>query len=171
MWCYCKPNKILRSGPTSVQVKNIADGTIRTIRKSSVSLVNFSENQLALQLMRDNFPKSLLWGHNMYHRKQAPPTYLYHSSQRQTKNKVKSVTFSEISQTLCLNQLISIEEQFLVMYYDFSLFPKFLKRNNIIHPVSTPTKFENNCFVYSNSMQSLFSCPCTTSKELNILFK
>ena len=62
--------QVLRSGPTSVQVKNIADGTVKTIRKSSISLVTFNENQHADQLMRDNFPKSLLWAHNQYHRKQ-----------------------------------------------------------------------------------------------------
>ena len=84
--------QVLRSGPTSIQVKNIADGTVRTVKKSTVKLVNFSENQEALRLMRENFPKSLLWGFNAFHRKQTTPKYLYHSSQRQTEKKVKKVT-------------------------------------------------------------------------------
>ena len=152
-------------------MKNVADGTIRTIRKSSVSLVNFSENQLALQLMKDNFPRLLLWGHNINHRKQTMPRYVYHSSHRQTERQVKHVTFSDTSQTLCLGELMNIEEQFLSMYFDFSLFPKFLKMNNIIHPISSPTQFETNCFIHYNSMQALFACPCMTVKKLNILFK
>ena len=117
--------QVLRSGPTSVQVKNISDGTVRTIKKSSVSLVTFSENQRAVQLMKDNFPRSLLWGHNQYHRKQAMSKYVYHSRHRPTDKKVKHVTFCENSHILYKSELIDIEEQFLSLYYDFSVFPAF----------------------------------------------
>ena len=79
--------QVLRSGPTSVQVKNISDGTVRTIKKSSVSLVTFSENQRA--------------------------KYVYHSSHRPTDKQVKHVTFCENSQILYKSELIDIEEQFL----------------------------------------------------------
>ena len=85
--------------------------------------------------------------------------------------KVKQVTFSDTSQTLCLGELMNIEEQFLSMYYDFSGFPKFLKMNNVIHPLSSPTKLDSDCFIHYSSMQALFACPCTTVKEISILFK
>ena len=150
-------------------MKNIADGTIRTIRKSAVKLVNFKENQQALRLMKENFPKSLLWGYNAFHRKQTILKYLYHSSQRQNEKKVKRVTFSDKSEILCLGQLFTLEEQFLSKYLDFSLFPCFLKSHSVIHPVLVETKFENSRFVYSNSMQALFCCPCTASKELDLI--
>ena len=139
--------QVLRSGPTSIQVKNIADGTVRTIKKSAVKLVNFSENQEALRLMRENFPKSLLWGFNTFNRKQTTPKYLYHSSQRQTEKEVKKVTFSDKSEVLCLEQLCKLEEEFLSKYLDFSLFPSFLKSHSVIHPTLVQTKFENSRFI------------------------
>ena len=99
------------------------------------------------------------------------PTYVYHSSHRQTEKQFKEVTFSDTSQTLCLDELGNIEEQFLSMYSDFSGFPKFLKMNNVIHPVNSPTKLDSNRFIHYSSMQALFACPCTSVKELSILFK
>ena len=111
-----------------------------------------------------------LWGFNAFHRKQTTPKYLYHSSQRQNEKKVKKVTFSDKSEILCLEQLCKLEEQFLSKYLDFSLFPSFLKSHSVIHPILVQTKFENSRFIYSNSMQLLFGCPCTSSKELDLIF-
>ena len=70
--------------------------------------------------MTENFTKSLLWGFNMYHHNQSLPTYLYHSTQKETKRKVKRVTFREKSRTLCLSELVRLEKQCLTIYSDFS---------------------------------------------------
>ena len=46
--------QVLRSGPTNVQVRNILDGTVKTIRKTCISLVSFAERQCAVRLRRDS---------------------------------------------------------------------------------------------------------------------
>ena len=106
-----------------------------------------------------------LSGFNAFHRKQTTPRYLYHSSQRQTEKEVKRITFSVRSVNKC-----KLEEEFQSKYQDFSLFPSFLKSHSVIHPILVPTKFENSRFIYSNSMQLLFGCPCTSVKELDLIF-
>ena len=136
-----------------------------------MKLVTFSENQSAVQLMRDNFPKSLLWEFNSFHRKQTLPRYLYHSSQTSNGKKVKMFRFSDTSEILCLDQLYKIEEQFLKKYVLYSLFPKFLKDHKVVHPLPIQTKLQDSRFIYSSSIQGLLSCPCTSPRELDILYR
>ena len=161
---------MLRSSPTNVQVRSLSDGTVRTLKKANVKLVTFSENQKAVQLMRDNFPKSLLWEFNSFHRKQTLPRYLYHSRQTLKGKKVKKFQFSENSEILCLDQLIKIEKQFLDKYVLYSLFPQFLKDHKIVHSSPIPTKTRDSRFIFTSSIQVFLSCPCTTPKELDNLY-
>ena len=119
-------------GPTYFQVNNISDGTIKTVRKTSISLVTFAEKQLAVQLLRENFPKSVLWGHNQFHRKQTLTKYVFNSTSTSRKKRVKTVTLNTHSEYIELSYLIDVENQLLVKYHNFSDFPKFLKSNNLI---------------------------------------
>ena len=162
--------QVLRSGPTNIQVRSLSDGTIRTLRKANVRLVTFTENQKAVQLMRENFPKSLLWEFNSFHRKQSLPRYLYHSKQTINGKKMKQVKFSENSQIVCLDKLVELEEQFLNKYESYSLFPKFLKYNRVVHSTPILTKTNDSCFIFTHAIQNFLSCPCTSTKELNILY-
>ena len=157
--------QVLRSGPTSCQLRNISDNTIRTHKKSALTLVNFQESQEALQLMKDNFPKSLLWEYNAPHRKQSTPRYLQHLTAKVTK-----VKFNPQVQILCLDKLIELENDFLLRYHTFSEFPDFLRKNSILPVTFEDIRSENQNFSYPTVFQFLVSCPCTSVKELNLLF-
>ena len=85
--------KVLRSGPSNCQIKNISDNSIRTVKKTALTLVNYEESQTALQLIRENFPKSLLWEANQPHRKTSAPTYIHHSETK--KSKQRTVKFND----------------------------------------------------------------------------
>ena len=162
--------QVLWSGPTSVQVRNISDGRVKTNRKTSISLVSFAERQCAVRLLRENFPKALLWEHNQFHRKQNYTKYVFNSTIKTKKNVRKSVTFSPDSTYIDLDYLISIENQFLVRYHDFSGFPKFLKSNHILHPHICKTKNHFEVYNVVTPIQTLLSCPCTSAKEIGLLF-
>ena len=113
----------------------------------------------------------LLWKFNSFHRKQTLPRYLYHSSQTLNGNKVKKFRFSDTSEILCLDQLYKIEEQFLKKYVFYSLFPKFSKDHEVVHPVPIQTKTRDSRFIFTSSIQGFLSCPCTSPKELDILYR
>ena len=68
--------QVIRSGPTQVQAKNLSDNTIRTLKKEQIQMVTYKESQTALRLIRENFPKSLLWQFNAPHMKQSKPVYI-----------------------------------------------------------------------------------------------
>ena len=103
--------KVIRSGPTNVQVKFFPDRTVKPVKKTSVALVSFSERQCAIRLIKDNFPKTLLWDHNQFHRKQSHTKYMFHTCQ--TTNKVKkTVRFNPISIFVDLGYLINLENDF-----------------------------------------------------------
>ena len=110
--------QILRSGPTQVQAKNLSNNTVRTLKKEQIQMVTFSENQAALRLIHDNFPKSLLWEYNTPHMKQTRPAYIQNLTTKSTKR--KSVRFSLHSSTICLEHMIKMEKDYLKKYGDFS---------------------------------------------------
>ena len=156
--------RVLRSGPTSCQLKNITDGTVRTVKKSALTLVTFSENQECLKLIRENFPKSLLWEFNSFHRKQSLPAYMHHMN-----SKVKHVTFNKQVEVLCLETLIKLECDFIERYQRFDLFPQFLQLNKIFPTSYIATKTEDRDFKNISVYHLLFSCPCTSPKEITML--
>ena len=97
--------QILRSGPTQVQAKNLSNNTVRTLKKEQIEMVTFQENQAALRLIHDNFPKSLLWEYNAPHMKQTKPTYLQNLTTKSTIR--KTVRFSLQSSTICLEHMVN----------------------------------------------------------------
>ena len=83
----------------------------------------------------------------------------------QTTNKVKkTVRFNPISKFVDLGNLINLEDEFLSWYPDFS--------NNVLHTNKCHTIFNHFevCTIITQ-IQNFFLCPCTSSKEIDLLFK
>ena len=73
--------------------------------------MNYEESQAALQLIRDNFPKSLLWEVNQPHRKTSVPTYIHHSETK--KSKQRTVKFNDSVQIMYIGKLMKLEDEFI----------------------------------------------------------
>ena len=161
--------QIMRSGPTQVQAKNLSDNTIRTLKKEQIEMVTFKESQTALRLIRENFPKSLLWEFNAPHMKQSKPVYIQNLTTRSQRR--KSVRFSLQSSTICLDHMIEMEIDYLKKYGDFSTFPDFLKKYKIFKISNIKTKASDGQMSLINILFTLQSCPATSSREISILYK
>ena len=96
--------------------------------------------------------------------------YVFHLKGTSQMKKVKRVTFNNKSEYISLNYLIDVENQYLTRYHDFLGFPQFLKSNNVIFPTSCDTKTHSDVFTIVNSIQAFLSCPCTSMKEISLLF-
>ena len=160
--------QIIRSGPTQVQAKNLSDNTIRTLKKEQIAMVTFKENQMALRLIRENFPKSLLWEFNAPHMKQSKPIYIQNLT---TKSHIKkSVRFSSHSSTICLGHMFNIEMDYLRKYGNFSTYAKFLKNHKIFKTSDVKTKLSDGQRSLINIFLTLQSCPVTSPREIAILY-
>jgi hypothetical protein len=159
----------LRSGPTQVQAKNLPNNTVRTLKKEQIEIVTFKENQAALRLIHDNFPKSLLWEYNAPHMKQTKPTYIPNLTTKSTIR--KSVRFSLQSSTICLEHMVKIESDYIKKYGEFSSFPHFIKKNKIFKTSFIRTKTTDGQISLINIFFTLQSCPATSSREISILYK
>ena len=160
--------QVIRSGPTQVQAKNLSDNTIRTLKKEQITMVTFKENQTALRLIRDNFPKSLLWEFNQPHMKQSKQVYMQNIEAKTSKK--KSVRFSQHSTIFCLQHLIDMEDEYLKKHECFSTFPDFLKKYKIFKYSNIRTKLNDGQQSIINIFLTLSSCPATSSRELAILY-
>ena len=131
-------------------------------------MVTYKENQTALRLIRENFPKSLLWEFNAPHMKQSKPVYIQNLTTRSPRR--KSVRFSLQSSTICLEHMIDMEIDYLKKYGDFSTFPNFLKKYKIFETSNVKTKLSDGQKSLINIFLTLKSCPATSSRELAILY-
>ena len=131
-------------------------------------MVTFKENQTALRLIRENFQKSLLWEFNAPHMKQSKQVYIESIVAKLSKK--KSVSFSQHSTTLCLQQMVEMEKQYLKKYEYFSTFPDFLKKHKIFKYQNIRTKLNDGQESVINIFLTLSSCPATSSRELSILY-
>ena len=161
--------QILRSGPTQVQARNLANNTVRTLKKQQIEMVTFQENQAALRLIRDNFPKSLLWEFNGPHMKQSKQTYIQNLT---TKSLVrKSVRFSLQSNTICLDHMMKMEYEYIKKYGEFHTFPHFLKKHKIFKTSFVRTKDMDGQTALINIFHTLKSCPATSGREISLLYQ
>ena len=158
----------MRSGPTQVQAKNLSDNTIRTLKKEQIEMVTFKESQTALRLIRENFPKSLLWEFNAPHMKQSKPVYIQNLTTRSPRR--KSVRFSLHSSTICLEHMIDMEIDYLKKYGDFSTFSNFLKKYKIFETSNVKTKLSVGQKSLINIFLTLQSCLAISSRDLAILY-
>ena len=132
-------------------------------------MVTFKENQAALRLIHDNFPKSLLWEYNAPHMKETKPTYIQNLTTKSTIR--KSVRFSLQSSTICLKHMVKIESDYIKKYGEFSSFPHFIKKNKIFKTSFIRTKTTDGQISLINIFFTLQSCPATSSREISILYK
>jgi hypothetical protein len=161
--------QVLRSGPTQVQAKNLSDNTIRTLKKEQISMVTYKENQIALRLIHENFPKSLLWEYNAPHMKQSKPVYIQHLATKI--HRKKSVTFSTHASTICLQHMYDIEEDYLRNWGNFSEYAKFLKQQKIFTTTYIKTKMNDGQLSVMNIFSTLLSCQDISPRELASLYK
>ena len=132
-------------------------------------MVTFQENQAALRLIRDNFPKSLLWEFNGPHMKQSKQTYIQNLT---TKSLVrKSVRFSLQSNTICLDHMMKMEYEYIKKYGEFHTFPHFLKKHKIFKTSFVRTKDMDGQTALINIFHTLKSCPATSSREISLLYQ
>ena len=103
--------QILRFGNTQVQARNLSNNTIRTLKKQNIEMVTYDESQTALQLINNNFPKSLLWEYNHPHMKQSKQAYFQHITLKPSKK--KSVQFSSKSYIIYLEDMYRAEQYIL----------------------------------------------------------
>jgi hypothetical protein len=161
--------QILRSGPTQVQARNLANNTVRTLKKQHIEMVTFQENQVALRLIRDNFPKSLLWEYNLPHMKQSKQVYIQNVT---TKSLVrKTVRFSLQSNTICLEHMKQMESAYIKKYGEFHSFPQFLQRQKIFKTHFVKTKNMDGQENTVNIFHTLRSCPATSGREISLLYQ
>ena len=132
-------------------------------------MVTFNENQAALRLIHDNFPKSLLWEYNAPHMKQTKPTYIQNLTTKSTIR--KSVRFSLQSNTICLEHMVKMESDYIKKYGEFSSFPHFIKKHKIFKTSFIRTKTTDGQKSIINIFFTLQSCPATSSREISILYK
>ena len=161
--------QVLRSGPTQVQGRNLANNTVRTLKKQHIEMVSYKENQVALRLIRDNFPKSLLWEFNSPHMKQSKQVYIQNVT---TKSLVrKAVRFSLQSNTICLDHMKKMENEYIKRYGDFHSFPQFLKRQKIFRTQFVKTKNMDGQENMVSIFHTLRSCPAISGREISLLYK
>ena len=129
----------------------------------------FKENQAALRLIHDNFPKSLLWEFNGPHMKQSKPTYIQNLT---TKSAIrKSVRFSLQSNAICLDHMVKMESEYIKKYGEFSTFPHFLKKHKIFKTSFIRTKTIDGQKSIINIFYTLQSCPATSGREISLLYQ
>jgi hypothetical protein len=161
--------QVLRSGPTQIQGRNLANNTVRTLKKQHIEMVNYKEGQAALRLIRDNFPRSLLWEWNTPHMKQKKQVYIQNVT---TKSLVrKSVRFSLQSSLVCLGQMKILEDQYIKRHRNFHSFPQFLKRQNIFRTQFVKTKSTDGQENVVSIYHALRSCPVISGREVCLLDK
>ena len=132
-------------------------------------MVNYKEGQAALRLIRDNFPRSLLWEWNTPHMKQKKQVYIQNVT---TKSLVrKSVRFSLQSSRVCLGQMKILEDQYIKRHRNFHSFPQFLKRQNIFRTQFVKTKCTDGQENVVSIYHALRSCPVISGREVCLLDK
>ena len=161
--------RVLRSGPSNCQIQNISDNSIRTIKKTALTLVNYEESQTALQLIRENFPKSLLWEANQPHMKTSAPTYIHYSETKESRQ--RTVTFNDSIQVMYIGNLVKLEDEFIQRFKFFSQFSEFLREKQTFPVEYEPLKSEVSQYRQSTAIHNFFGCPGTTGKELELLLK
>ena len=132
-------------------------------------MVTFQENQVALRLIRDNFPQSLLWEYNLPHMKQSKQVYIQNVT---TKSLVrKTVRFSLQSNTICLEHMKKMECAYIKKYGEFHSFPQFLQRQKIFKTSFVKTKDMDGQETTINIFHTLRSCPATSGREISLLYQ
>ena len=132
-------------------------------------MVSYKENQVALRLIRDNFPKSLLWEFNSPHMKQSKQVYIQNVT---TKSLVrKTVRFSLQSNIICLEHMRKLENDYIKRYGDFHSFPQFLKRQKIFRTQFVKTKNIDGQENMVTIFHTLRSCPAISGREICLLYK
>ena len=102
-------HRVLRTGPSNLELENLSYSTIRTVKNTTANQVSYRENQKAIQLIKDNFPTSLLWTHSHFHGQHNPRPYITVNTllSGQSEHK-KNVTFSGDSEFILIPDLIQI---------------------------------------------------------------
>ena len=77
--------RVLRTGPSNLELESLSDGTIRMVKKSNAISVTYKENQAAIRLITENFSFSLLLSYSRFSGQHNPRPYLSNFN-KNTKN-------------------------------------------------------------------------------------